>query len=80
MTIQLPPDLEMVVNGEALRLGTTPATLVEQALRQHFSQHVPQRLALDEPRDEWERKLRAIARPCGVSLTDEALSSEGLYD
>jgi hypothetical protein len=33
-----------------------------------------------EPRDEWERGLLAAARPWGVSLSDTALSSEGLYD
>ena len=35
---------------------------------------------LREPRDEWERHLRQAASDCGVSLSDEALSSEGLYD
>jgi hypothetical protein len=35
---------------------------------------------LREPRDEWERRLRALAMDCGVSLSNEALSSEGLYD
>ena len=32
------------------------------------------------PDDEWLRRLRAIATDCGVSLSNEALSSEGLYD
>ena len=31
-------------------------------------------------RDDWVRRLRAIATDCGVSLSNEALSSEGLYD
>ncbi len=35
---------------------------------------------LPEPRDEWERSLRAIAVDCGVSLTDEQLSREHMYD
>ena len=35
---------------------------------------------LDEPRDEWERRLRSLATDCGVALSDWALSSEGLYD
>jgi hypothetical protein len=30
--------------------------------------------------DEWLRQLRALATDCGVSLSNEALSSEGLYD
>lgn len=33
-----------------------------------------------EPRDEWERRLRAIATDCGVSLSNEALSREEMYD
>ena len=32
------------------------------------------------PIDEWERKLFAAATDCGVSLSDEALSRENLYD
>jgi hypothetical protein len=35
---------------------------------------------LREPQDEWERRLRALAMDCGASLSNEALSSEGLYD
>ncbi len=35
---------------------------------------------LREPRDEWERRLRAAASDCGVSLSDEAVSSEGIYE
>jgi hypothetical protein len=30
--------------------------------------------------DEWLRRLRSAATDCGVSLSNEALSSEGLYD
>jgi hypothetical protein len=32
------------------------------------------------PDDEWVRRLRAIATDCGVSLSNEAVSSEGIYD
>jgi hypothetical protein len=32
------------------------------------------------PQDEWERKLFAAAIDCGVSVSNEALSSEGLYE
>ena len=37
-------------------------------------------LQLLVPQDDWERRLRAIAKDCGVSLTDEQASSEGYYD
>ena len=33
-----------------------------------------------QPRDEWERRLLSIATDCGVSLSNEAVSSEGLYE
>ena len=32
------------------------------------------------PQDEWERRLRAIATHCGVSLSNDALSREEMYD
>lgn len=32
------------------------------------------------PRDDWERRLLAVATDCGVSLSNEVLSSDGLYD
>ena len=30
--------------------------------------------------EEWLRRLRSAASDCGISLSNEALSSEGLYD
>jgi hypothetical protein len=35
---------------------------------------------LREPQDEWQRRLRQAASDCGVSLSDEAVSSEGIYE
>jgi hypothetical protein len=61
----------------------TPDSLAEQTLRQQLIGNQPELSHSQpslEPIDEWERKLRAIARPCGVSHTNEQLSSEGLYD
>jgi predicted DNA-binding antitoxin AbrB/MazE fold protein len=40
----------------------------------------PDRQALVEPQDEWERRLLGLAKDCGVSLPDSAVSSEGLYE
>ena len=80
MTIQLPADLGNAVAGEARRLGTTPERYVEQALRQQLSANSVAPAKPGEPCDDFETWLRSIARPCGVSLSDEALSSEGLYD
>lgn len=33
-----------------------------------------------EPQDEWERRLLELAKDCGVSLSDSAVSSDGLYE
>ena len=35
---------------------------------------------LPEPRNDWERRLRAIAVDCGVSPPHSAFSSDELYD
>lgn len=51
-------------------------TVALNALRERF-------LAPTErigPRDEWERSLLEAATDCGVSLSNEAVSSEGLYE
>jgi hypothetical protein len=32
------------------------------------------------PADEWERKLFETASDCGVSLSDDAVSREAMYD
>jgi hypothetical protein len=50
-----------------------------QALPEGARVHVEIR-DLREPRDEWERRLRQAASDCGVSLSDEAVSSEGIYE
>lgn len=33
-----------------------------------------------EPQDDWERQIRALAIDCGVSLSDEDVSRDALYD
>lgn len=75
MVITLEPDLEKALVDAARRQGLKPETLVVRALRERFVGS-----PVDEPRDDWERRLRGIATDCGVSLPDSALSSEGLYE
>jgi len=75
MVITLGSDLEKALIEAARRQGIAPELLALRALQDRF-------LAsglVDEPRDEWEQRLRRIATDCGVSLSDSALSSEGLY-
>ena len=76
MVITLGPELEAALNEAARRQGVAPEVLALNALRDRFL--APART--DESRDEWERRLRQIGIDCGVSLSDEALSSEGLYE
>jgi hypothetical protein len=76
MVISINSDLEAALTDAAQKQGVTPEELAVAALRQKF---VPRPLPF-EPRDEWERGLLAIGTDCGVSLSYEAVSSEGLYD
>ena len=52
-------------------IDRAPEALALEVLRRHLP---------PVPIDEWERKLFAAATDCGVSLSDEALSSDGLYE
>lgn len=74
MVITLSPELEAALNEAASRRGVAPEVLALDALRERFLGTIPQ------PRDEWERRLLALAKDCGVSLPDSAVSSEGIYE
>ena len=76
MTITLDPALESALKEAAERLGCPPELLAVSVLRERF----PQRVPIPEPRDDWERALLAIGSPIGANLSNEDLSSEGLYD
>jgi len=76
MVISVDADLEARLAEEARKRGVTPEELALGALREKFPKRVPP----IEPRDEWERRLLAIGTDCGVSLSDEALSREEMYD
>ena len=75
MVISINGDLESALGTAAKRKGLTPEELALSALRERFVRRLPY-----EPRDEWERGLLAAAIDCGVSLSNEAVSSEGLYE
>lgn len=75
MIITVDPELEAILTESARRQGITPEVLALKALRERFLLS-----AVLEPRDEWERGLLALARDCGVSLPNWAVSSEGIYD
>jgi hypothetical protein len=75
MVINLNAELEAALTGQARQRGMAPEELALQALRDRFLPRPPV-----EPRDEWERRLFEAATDCGVSLSNEAVSSEGLYE
>ena len=76
MVIILEPELEDALNEAARDRGVAPELLALDTLRQRFL-----RTALPVlPRDEWERQLLGLARECGVSPSDSALSRESLYE
>ena len=64
------------MNEVSRQQGVAPEVVALTALRERFLGMA----AVLQPRDEWERRLLGLARDCGVSLSDEAVSSEGIYD
>jgi hypothetical protein len=83
LTITLTPDIEQEVSKRAQELGTTPERLILDKLHDEFAVVNPageQGTWPFEPQDEWERRLLNIGKNYGVSLSNEAVSSEGLYE
>ena len=74
MTLQLDSELSEALDAEAKRAGKPAEELAIHSLRARFLTAIP------TPRNEWERRLLESARDCGVSLSDEALSREEIYD
>jgi hypothetical protein len=64
------------LNQAALRRGVAPELLALDALRQRFLHSAVPAV----PHDEWELRLLGMARECGISLPDTALSRQALYD
>lgn len=75
MNITIDAELEAELTEAARQRGISPEVLAISALRERFIT-----VASLKPQDEWERELLAAARDCGVSLSDEALSRDALYD
>jgi hypothetical protein len=76
MVITLGPELEAALTEAASQRGVAPEALALNALRERFlGTNSPL-----QPRDEWERLLLSVAKDCGVSLSNEALSREELYE
>lgn len=75
MVITLPTQLELALAAQASRRGIAPEALVVEVLHRELLPRTQ-----STPIDEWERRLFAAALDCGVSVSDAALSSDGLYE
>ena len=76
MTITLDPQLEAALIEQARRQGVSPESLALAAIRARILVPGP----ADDFGDEWVRRLRRVATECGVALSDDAVSSEGIYE
>ena len=76
MVITLSSELEAALKEVASLRGIAPEVLALDALRDRFIGTISPL----QPRDDWERRLLGVAKDCGVSLSDRAVSSEGLYE
>ncbi len=75
MVISIGRELETALNEHARRQGVSPEGLALAVLQERFLAS-----AGEDSRDDWERQLRRLAVDCGVSLSDAAVSSEGIYE
>jgi hypothetical protein len=76
LVISLPPEMEDALKELAKQKGMAPEALVVDTLRDRLASMT----GAIQPRDDWERLILQAGTNCGVSLPDEALSSEGLYE
>lgn len=74
--VTLSLELERVAVEQAQRAGKSPQQIVLGVLE---SSLLPTSVS-PATADEWQRKLKAASVDCGTSLSDEAVSSNGLYD
>ncbi len=78
MTITLSPEMQATLERESRQQGTTPESLVMAALCEKFA--LPLIAPQTQAQDDWEKLVLGIGTDCGVSLSHEALSSEGVYE
>jgi hypothetical protein len=76
MTVSLSPELEKAAIEEAQKAGQSPQEIVLAILREQL---LPPQGPTATPSD-WERLLTGAAVDCGVTLSDHAVSSDGLYE
>ena len=75
ISITLPPEVEANLDWYVKCEGISRDECIKEALEELFRKELPSLL-----RDDWERNLLSATSSAGVSLSDEAVSSEGIYD
>ena len=80
MTIMLNPEIVQALTEAAHRRGINPEAYLLDLLHGKLGMASTSTLASLQPADEWEEKLLSMASDCGTSLSNEAVSSEGLYE
>jgi hypothetical protein len=78
MTITLSEEVERALKARAAKRGTSPDELANQTLKRELLSH-PTDAGL-QPKDEWEKLLLSVPLQTGVSLTDEQVSREAIYE
>ncbi len=73
MTLQLDSELSEALDAEAKRAGKPAEEVAVETLRARFGASSSSR------RPEWLVQLLMSSRNYGVQLSDQALSSEGIY-
>jgi hypothetical protein len=76
MVITLDAELEAALDERARLQGVSPEALALETLRAQFLRPLPAEML----GNKWVLRLRRLATDCGVSLSDGAVSSEGIYD
>ena len=76
LTITLTPEMESVFTQQALIRGSTPEQIALDALQE--SVLVIRKRSIEHV--EWVERVKRIALPTGVSLSEDDLSRESMYD
>ncbi len=72
-------EIDAIYDNGVLR-PLVPLSLPDQARVKVTVETPSGRSTTISPHDEWERQLLQLAKDCGVSLSDSAVSSEALYE
>lgn len=76
MILTLDPDTSRKLGDEARRVGLTPEQFALHVLQERLAPPS----AVFQPKDEWERRLASLGKDRGVSLPNEVIGSEGIYE